>query len=69
MIPEEARYETGRPMLNCLRCQTVLDFSGVTGFTEVAAWQRALFDGRKEFEVYVCPRCGKAELFARGTGV
>ncbi|MCD6052053.1 MAG: hypothetical protein K0Q55_3471, partial [Verrucomicrobia bacterium] len=37
MIPEEARYETGRLLLNCLRCQTVLNFSGVTCFTEVAA--------------------------------
>jgi len=59
----------------CVRCDRVLDFVGTKKFHEgTQAWSflfgdlGELFVNREHFDVYMCPRCGRVELFVDGVG-
>ena len=69
--------ESGTPApadpLTCLRCQRTLDYVGRKRFHEGTNWGffgevGELFVKRQHFDVYVCPRCGKVEMFVDGIG-
>ena len=57
----------------CPRCESTLEYAGNRKFHEGA---RAgffgelgeLFVNRESFDVYVCPTCGRVELFVDGIG-
>ena len=62
-------------VLSCLRCKTKMRYGGLKKFHEGSpSWGfwlgnlGELFTNREEFDVYVCPRCGKVELFVDGVG-
>lgn len=63
-----------RNPIRCPRCKTKLDFVGTKKFHEgTRAWDFLggiweLFKNREHFDVYVCPRCGRVELFVDGVG-
>jgi uncharacterized protein YbaR (Trm112 family) len=57
----------------CPACKRDLEFVGTKRFHEGANWGvlgelGELFVKRERFDVYLCPRCGKIELFLDGTG-
>lgn len=59
----------------CPRCDTALQFQGTKRFHEGsrgwAFWLDQLgelFVNREHFDVYVCPRCGRVEMFVDGIG-
>lgn len=59
--------------MKCPRCLTALEYSGTKKFHEGTRWGfmgelGELFVNREEFDVYVCPRCGRVELFVDGIG-
>jgi ribosomal protein S27AE len=56
--------------MSCPRCATGLDFVGTKRFHEGTRWGvlGELFTNREHFDVYVCPRCGRVELFVDGIG-
>lgn len=59
--------------LNCLRCPTAMEFVGTRKFHEGTRWGAfgelgELFVNRERFDVYLCPRCGRVELFVDGVG-
>ncbi len=59
--------------LSCPRCEVPLDFVGTKKFHEgtrigVFGELFELFQNREHFDVYVCPRCGRVELFVDGLG-
>lgn len=62
----------GNPLV-CSRCETRLDFVGTKAFHEGTRLGflgeiGELFVNRERFDVYVCPRCGRVELFVDGIG-
>ena len=59
--------------LQCPRCGVPLDYVGTKKFHEGARWGALgelgeLFVKKEHFDVYVCPRCGRVELFVDGIG-
>jgi phage FluMu protein Com len=57
----------------CPRCEVVLEFVGTRDFHEGTRWGALgelgeLFVNKQRFDVYVCPRCGRVELFIDGIG-
>jgi hypothetical protein len=60
--------------VSCPRCNVPLDFVGTKLFHEgTRAWDFLggvfeLFKNREHFDVYVCQRCGRVELFVEGIG-
>jgi hypothetical protein len=59
--------------ISCPRCTTSLDYVGTKKFHEGGRWGilgelGELFVNREHFDVYVCPRCGRVELFVDGIG-
>lgn len=59
--------------MHCPRCHTGLDYVGTKRFHEGTRWGvlgelGELFVNRQSFDVYVCPRCGRVELFVDGIG-
>jgi uncharacterized protein with PIN domain len=59
--------------MRCPRCSTNLDYVGTKKFHEgarigVFGELAELFVKREHFEVHVCPRCGRVELFVDGIG-
>lgn len=59
--------------VTCPRCETRLDFVGTKAFHEGTRLGflgeiGELFVNRERFDVYVCPRCGRVELFVDGIG-
>lgn len=58
----------------CLRCNEPLYYIGRKRFHEGTQWGGILGDlgefleNRVHFDVYVCPYCGKTELFLEGVG-
>lgn len=57
----------------CVRCERLLDYVGRKRFHEGTNWGALgelgeLFVKREHFDVYVCPRCGRVELFVDGIG-
>jgi hypothetical protein len=73
------RYCQEKPMANesnpmkCPRCETDLGYVGTKKFHEGTRWGfmgelGELFVHRERFDVYVCTRCGRVELFVDGIG-
>ena len=59
--------------LQCPRCAVALDYVGTKKFHEGTRWGvlgelGELFVKKEHFDVYVCPRCGRVELFVDGIG-
>jgi predicted RNA-binding Zn-ribbon protein involved in translation (DUF1610 family) len=59
--------------LKCHRCGVELDYVGTKKFHEGNRWGALgelgeLFVKKEHFDVYVCPRCGRVELFVDGIG-
>lgn len=57
----------------CPRCETILKYVGTKKFHEGTRWGifgdiGELFVNREQFDIYVCPRCGRVELFIDGIG-
>lgn len=57
----------------CPRCEVPLDFVGTRDFHEGTRWGALgelgeLFVNKQRFDVFVCPRCGRVELFIDGIG-
>ena len=54
--------------IDCLRCQVKMAYSGKYEFHEgmntgVLGNLFELFQNREDFDLYVCPKCGKVEFF------
>ena len=63
----------GTSSIRCPRCDKRLDYVGTKKFHEGTRWGLLgeigeLFTNREHFDVYVCPRCGRVELFVDGIG-
>lgn len=61
--------------MRCPRCDRELKYQGTKKFHEGtrgwAFWLDSLgelFVNREHFDVYVCPRCGRVEMFVDGIG-
>lgn len=57
----------------CARCDVSLEYAGTRDFHEGTRWGvfgdiGELFVNKEHFDVYVCPRCGRVELFVDGIG-
>ena len=57
----------------CARCDVALEFVGTRDFHEGTRWGALgelgeLFVNKQRFDVFVCPRCGRVELFIDGIG-
>ncbi len=57
----------------CARCDVALEFVGTRDFHEGTRWGvlgelGELFVNKQRFDVFVCPRCGRVELFIDGIG-
>lgn len=57
----------------CARCELALEFVGTRDFHEGTRWGvlgelGELFVNKQSFDVFVCPRCGRVELFIDGIG-
>lgn len=68
IIQNEEIYEEGTRDIDCIRCNVRMIYTGQYKFHEGAPigvlgnffeW----FVNRQPFDIYVCPKCGKAELF------
>jgi hypothetical protein len=67
---------TAHPAVNpiaCSRCDLALTYVGRKRFHEGTNWGvlgeiGEFFVKREHFDVYVCPRCGRVELFVDGIG-
>jgi hypothetical protein len=69
------REKRSASCLSCPRCETGMRYAGLKKFHEgTRGWGfwlsdlGELFVGREAYDVYVCPRCGKVELFVDGMG-
>lgn len=61
--------------MRCPRCKVELEYVGTKRFHEGSRVAPFLLGGlgelfvtREHFDVYVCPRCGRVELFVDGIG-
>ncbi len=59
--------------MHCPRCDMALKFVGTKSFHEGTRYGflgelGELFVNREKFDVYVCERCGRVELFVDGIG-
>ncbi|HNV51696.1 MAG TPA: zinc-ribbon domain-containing protein [Tenuifilaceae bacterium] len=68
LISPSEEKPTGTKNINCLRCNTPMEYSGLYKFhegTRVGALGDIfeLFTNRETFEIYHCPKCGKIEFF------
>lgn len=57
----------------CPRCELPLEFVGTRDFHEGTRWGvlgdlGELFVNKQRFDIFVCPRCGRVELFIDGIG-
>ena len=57
----------------CPRCELALEFVGTRDFHEGTRWGvlgelGELFVNKQSFDVFVCARCGRVELFIDGIG-
>lgn len=63
----------GPDPMKCPRCETDLAFVGTKQFHEGKRWGilgdiGEMFVNKEKFDVYVCQRCGRVELFVDGIG-
>jgi hypothetical protein len=61
------------PPVHCPRCNVALNYVGTKRFHEGRRWRLLgepgeLFVNREHFDVYVCPRGGRMEMFVDGIG-
>jgi uncharacterized protein YbaR (Trm112 family) len=76
MSTKERAMASNRPSeyVACPRCNTPLQYGGTKQFHEgTRFWDFMggvfeLLKGREAFDLYVCPRCGRVELFVDGIG-
>jgi len=59
--------------MQCPRCSTTLQYMGTKKFHEGKNWGvlgelGELFVNKQHFDVYMCGRCGRVELFVDGVG-
>ena len=59
--------------MQCPRCEIKLSYVGTKAFHEGTRWGvlgelGELFVNKQRFDVYVCERCGRVELFIDGIG-
>jgi hypothetical protein len=59
--------------IRCSRCDLELAFMGTRDFHEGTRWGALgdlgeLFVNKQHFDVYVCNRCGRVEMFVDGIG-
>ena len=59
--------------MQCPRCSTTLEYVGTKKFHEGKNWGvlgelGELFVNKQHFDVYMCGRCGRVELFVDGVG-
>ncbi len=59
--------------MKCSRCETDIEYVGTKSFHEGTRWGffgelGELFVNKERFDVYVCNRCGRVELFVDGIG-
>jgi predicted RNA-binding Zn-ribbon protein involved in translation (DUF1610 family) len=59
--------------MECARCGSSLECCGTKRFHEGTQWGflgdiGELFENKEHFDVYMCPRCGRVELFVDGVG-
>jgi len=59
--------------IQCARCSTTLQYVGTKKFHEGKNWGvfgeiGELFVNKQHFDVYMCGRCGRVELFVDGVG-
>ena len=59
--------------MRCPRCPAKLEYQGTKKFHEGANWGilgeiGEIFVHRQQFDVYMCPRCGRVEFFVDGVG-
>lgn len=59
--------------ISCAHCNRALRYVGRKRFHEGTRWGALgeigeLFVKREHFDVYVCPRCGRVEIFVDGIG-
>ena len=57
----------------CPRCELSLEYVGTQDFHEGTRWGALgelgeLFVNKQRFDMYVCPRCGRVEMFLDGIG-
>jgi hypothetical protein len=77
-LGDRQRHEYDTEPVNpmyCPRCETELEYVGTKKFHEgTRGWGFALGDlgelfvNRESFDIYVCGRCGRVELFVDGIG-
>ena len=65
---KDMALQHGNRAVDCLRCEIPLVFSGKFNFHEGARFGVLgnifeLFVNKEEFDLYVCPKCGKVEFF------
>ncbi len=76
-LEEEDASEETKQELNpivCPRCETALEYVGTKKFYEGTRafdvlggiWE--LLKNREQYDVYVCPQCGRLEFFVDGIG-
>ena len=75
LVPRTTEEDPVNDPLTCPRCDTKLDYVGTKKFHEgTRGWGfflgdlGELFTNREHFDVYVCGRCGRVELFVDGIG-
>lgn len=61
----EPESTTSRPAIECLRCETEMEYQGRKHLHE-GEWIEGTH--RLPVDAYVCPRCGHLELFAGEVG-
>ena len=59
--------------MKCPRCDTDLNYVGTKSFHEGTRWGflgeiGELFVNKENFDIYICQRCGRVELFVDGIG-
>ncbi len=56
------QQKKGSREIDCLRCKIPMAFSGNYNFYEGPIIQ--ILQNRESFDIYTCPKCGKAEFFS-----
>ena len=54
--------------MRCPRCERALEYVSTKSLENGAGELSGLFPGRKSLDVYLCPECGRVELFVSGIG-
>ena len=73
-MEEKQSTENESNPMSCPRCENALEYVGTKKFHEGTRafdvlggiWE--LLKNREQYDVYVCPRCGRLEFFVDGIG-